>query len=74
MESLAAVELKEQVQQALDGSAIFDLRSLQVDQHDGAVILSGSVSRFYYKQLAQELVYGLCSDHELVNTINVRQY
>lgn len=66
------VGLKEQVQQALDESAIYDLRSLQVEQQDGAVVLSGSVSRFYYKQLAQELVVGLCLDHELVNTISVR--
>jgi osmotically-inducible protein OsmY len=67
------MDLREQVQQALDESAIFDLRSLQVEQHNGTVVLSGSVSRYYYKQLAQELVFCLCSDHQLVNTIRVRQ-
>ena len=73
MESLIDIDLREQVQQALDASAIFDLRSLQVEQQEDTLVLSGSVSRFYYKQLAQELAFGLCSDLQLVNTIRVRQ-
>ena len=60
-------------QRALNDSSIYDLRDLQVEQLDGTLLLRGTVSSFYHKQLAQELVRMVCRDGEieLVNSICV---
>jgi hypothetical protein len=54
-------------QRALTRSHVYDIRRLAVDRHDGNVVISGSVSSFYFKQLAQELVLA-----EVGNTDQVR--
>ena len=60
-------------QAALRSSSISDLRGLCVEQRNGALVISGAVSSFYHKQLAQEVVWALCRDIEveLVNLIRV---
>jgi osmotically-inducible protein OsmY len=42
--------------EALEHSPVFALRQLQVEQADGAMVISGHVNSFYQKQLAQEIV------------------
>ncbi len=66
--------LRRRVQEALQSSSIYELRNLRVRQQGGSLILSGIVSSFYYKQLAQELVRAGCSgqDIDLINTVRVR--
>ena len=55
----------------LGTSRIFDLRSLDVEQDGGCVVLRGSVSSFYHKQLAQELLKTRIEGIEVVNEIDV---
>ena len=57
---------------ALTASRVRDLCDLRVDWSGEQLVISGSVSRFYYKQLAQELVLGACGQVCLVNAIDVR--
>ncbi len=70
-ESPASVQPRAQA--ALRSSSISELRGLGVEQRNGTLIISGAVSSFYHKQLAQEVVWALCKDIEveLVNLIRV---
>lgn len=58
---------------ALAGSPICELRDLRVEPFERGLVLSGSVSSFYHKQLAQEAVRAICNgiDIDLVNAIRV---
>jgi len=66
-------------QTALVNSPIFELRWLRVEAHAEGLLLQGSVSSFYHKQVAQELVRAVCrelscdeDDIPVVNSVNVR--
>ncbi len=59
-------------QAALRCSPFYELRDLQVDQREGALSISGTVSSFYHKQLAQEVVRNVCPDSAVVNAIEVQ--
>ena len=50
-----ATEAQPRAQTALASSPIYDLRELQVEQRNGSLVISGRVSSFYHKQLAQEV-------------------
>jgi len=56
---------------ALSDNSIFELRILQIDQHDQALVISGRVSSFYHKQLAQEAVLAVCEGLKVINSIDV---
>jgi hypothetical protein len=61
----------------LASSPISELRDLQVEQHRDSLLLSGVVSSFYHKQLAQEVVRTVCKECDdleidLINSIHVR--
>jgi hypothetical protein len=47
------------------------LRHLHVESSDEALIISGTVSCYYHKQLAQEALKTLRGDLQLVNHIKV---
>jgi hypothetical protein len=66
--------LQPRAQTALRDSPVCELRELRVETCDGALVISGTVSSFYHKQLAQEVVRTVCKDCEveLTNTIRVR--
>ena len=57
---------------ALAKSPIFDLRELRVEMFRDSLVISGTVSSFYHKQLAQEVVRTASEGAELVNTIHVQ--
>jgi len=60
-------------QSALADSAIFDLRDLVVEQEHDALVLRGSVSSYYHKQMAQEVVRAVAGrEVDVVNAIEVR--
>jgi hypothetical protein len=59
------------IAEALRGSPIPALRHVHVDETDTTVILSGRVSSYYHKQLAQETVLPLCQPRQLVNRVEV---
>ncbi len=67
-----AHEVQPQVQLALRSSPFYELRELQVEPVQDALLISGSVSSFYYKQLAQEVVRSVSHEIDVVNSIHVR--
>jgi hypothetical protein len=58
-------------QSALTASPIFALQELRVEQLGESLLISGSVSSFYHKQLAQEVVRAVAEGIDVVNSINV---
>lgn len=56
---------------ALTDSGQHELRRLNVQETEESLILEGRVSRFYLKQLAQELVRGAAEGRRLINRIRV---
>jgi hypothetical protein len=56
---------------ALAKSPFYELRELHVEQHDDTLLPSGCVSRFYYKQLAQEVVRSVSADITVISSIRV---
>jgi hypothetical protein len=56
---------------ALHHSPIPALRKLAVEESDTCVVLLGSVSSYYLKQLAQETVMSLLDGRELLNRVTV---
>ena len=67
-------EVQPRAQAALTSSPIFELRDLVVEHCGSSLLISGAVSSFYHKQLAQEVVRAVCEsvDIEVVNSIHVR--
>ena len=64
-------DARPRAQAALTSSPIYELRDLSVETHDGSLLISGCVSSFYHKQLAQEVVRTVCTDVEVINSIDV---
>jgi hypothetical protein len=56
---------------ALRASPIFALRELAVEQDGQQLLLSGTVSTFYQKQVAQEVVRSFANGMKLVNHVQV---
>lgn len=66
-------EVQPRAQAALTNSPFYELRELQVDWHQDALHLSGRVTSFYHKQLAQEVIRSICKDTQLINSVCVEQ-
>jgi osmotically-inducible protein OsmY len=66
-------EVQPRAQAALANSPFYELRDLQVVRQDHALVLSGRVSSFYHKQLAQEVVRAVCHDTNVINSVYVEQ-
>jgi hypothetical protein len=60
-------------QAALQESPVFALRNLGVEQVGNNLILSGTVSTFYYKQLAQEVVRSVANGLGVINGVDVSE-
>ncbi len=63
-----------QARRVLAESPIREIRRLRVEETDRGLILSGVVSRYYFKQLAQERVRLVCerAGCDIINQIHVR--
>ena len=57
---------------ALAGSLIHELRQLQLEERGDGLLLSGVVSSFYHKQVAQELVRSVSKTMRVINSIRVQ--
>ena len=68
--SLTSV-LSSHAMQALHRSSIPALRRLSVEESETSVRITGSVSSYYLKQLAQETVMPVLRDRELQNQVEV---
>ena len=73
MATLVMSDIQPRARAALAASPIFELQALEVQERDTALWISGTVSTFYHKQLAQEVVRSVCQDIEVVNKIRVRE-
>lgn len=72
MPLLTAKDVRERAQEALTASPVYALRELQVADNGQSLLISGMVSSFYHKQLAQEVVRHAAEGVEVVNSIRVR--
>ena len=72
MADSSAKTIQPRAQKALSASPVFALRELRVDEREERLMISGLVSSFYHKQLAQEVVRAVAEGIEVVNTITVR--
>ena len=52
-------------------SRISALHNLEVTASEDAIILTGKVGSYYYKQLAQEAIIPIAGHREIVNNIRV---
>ena len=71
MTDVAIDTVQPRAQAALANSPFYELRDLQVERREGTLCLSGIVSSFYHKQLAQEVVRSVCRDTMVINSIRV---
>ena len=55
----------------LSGSPIPELRKLEVTETEGEVVITGRVSSFYIKQLAQESIRSAVAGRRLQNRVEV---
>lgn len=67
----SAPRVDEVVREALAHSPIQSHRRIRVEQSGDTLFLHGRVESFYYKQLAQEVVRGLCRGVQLSNELDV---
>lgn len=71
MTTISINDIRSRAQTALSDSSIYALRVLRIDRHDQALVISGCVTSFYHKQLAQETVLAICEGIEVINSILV---
>lgn len=64
-------ELYSLAQQALATNGVYALRDLTVEPYDNGLLISGAVSSFYLKQLAQEVVRAVAGTVDVVNSVRV---
>ncbi|HYT94647.1 MAG TPA: BON domain-containing protein [Gemmataceae bacterium] len=57
--------------QALKQSTHPALRKLSVEETDSALVITGRVSSYYLKQLAQETLMAVRGERQLVNHVSV---
>ncbi len=73
MSELSTRDLCSRAQDALAASPLYALRDCRVEHDGDALLISGQVSSFYHKQLAQEVVRAVAGKIEVINSIQVRQ-
>ena len=64
-------EVQPRAQAALANSPFYELHDLQVEDRSGTLMISGTVTSFYHKQLAQEVVRSVCKEIAVSNMICV---
>ncbi len=72
MPVLTANNVEQSAREALAASPVYALRELEVEQRGETLLISGLVTSFYHKQLAQEAVRHVAVGVEVVNAIQVR--
>ena len=71
MAVVSAKDVQSRAQEALAGSPVYALRDLTVKQQGKKLVILGTLSSFYHKQLAQEVVLTAAEGLEVVNSIEV---
>ena len=62
----------------LAGSALLkssnpELRRVRIQESDDLIVIRGTVSSYYFKQLAQESLRSVAEDRRIVNLLEVRR-
>jgi len=65
-------EVCSRAQTALSSSPVYGLRELVVEHTGEALVISGTVTSFYHKQLAQEIVLAIVGRGAVINQVEVR--
>lgn len=65
-------ELCDQIRQALRTTGYHSLRLLRVETASGCVALSGRVSSYYLKQMAQSAAMSVAGARRVVNEVEVQ--
>ncbi|NLY00647.1 MAG: BON domain-containing protein [Rhodopirellula sp.] len=63
--------ITEKARRRLNNSSHLAIRKVICRHHEGALLLHGRVSSYYFKQLAQEAVRDLDGVEEIINCIEV---
>jgi hypothetical protein len=71
MSSTATVTVRGRAVQALKQSSHPALRYLRVEETERTIVISGRVSSYYLKQLAQEVIMPVRGELSLVNQVTV---
>ncbi|HMP16734.1 MAG TPA: BON domain-containing protein [Gemmatales bacterium] len=71
MSDSTVIELNDLCGKALNFTGVPALQHITVTEHHDSVILTGKVSSYYLKQLAQEAVIPHLGQRSLVNRISV---
>ena len=69
--AVSRTSLEDRVQRRLDQSPYLAVRRVNVEARQGVLILSGSVSNFFLKQMAQAAVAGIEGVQSIINRIDV---
>ncbi len=68
----ATRQTQARAQAALVASPFYELRKLVVEDCGEVLVLSGVVSSFYHKQVAQEVVRSVCQDQDIAVDNRIR--
>jgi hypothetical protein len=71
MAEVLDADLASRAKSELEQSPVPALRKLSVQQSGESLVIRGRVSRFYYKQLAQETVRAVSGGLRVVNSVEV---
>jgi hypothetical protein len=71
--STLSVAISSRAAQALRHSSHPALRALIVEETEQAIVISGRVSSYYLKQLAQEVIMQVRTGRDLVNRVTVEK-
>ncbi|MDO4574845.1 MAG: BON domain-containing protein [Planctomycetia bacterium] len=66
MSVLLIHETEKRARNILNASPVPELRSLTIEEDGDVLRLSGTLSRYYHKQLAQETLRRVCREAKLV--------
>ena len=72
MDTEVSQEIQHRAQQALVNSPVCDLHDVRVDRAGAGLLMSGVVSSYYHKQLAQETIRVVAKEMDVINSVEVR--
>ena len=65
------VSIEQRARAALAKSPIYALQCLEVQRSGERLLIRGSVSSYYHKQLAQEVIRSVVGEIEVINSLQV---
>ena len=69
--AVASVCIEDQVHQAIEENPYCNSEQLQYEMHEGHVVLRGTVSSFFHKQMAQEALRRIAGVQHIDNRLAV---